>query len=223
MRRYFAELIGTFALVFCGTGAIIINHATGGSITHVGVSAVFGLVVLGMIFSVGDVSGAHLNPAVSLGFWLAGRFPGREVILYSLFQTGGALLASFLLRLFFPNAPGLGETLPAISPGAAFAMEVTLTFFLMFVIINVSSGSRETGMFAGVAIGSVVALLALFAGPVTGASMNPARSLGPALVAGNLEHLWIYVCAPPLGAALGILGCVFTKEKNCCNFRNSGC
>ncbi|HTG81900.1 MAG TPA: aquaporin [Geobacteraceae bacterium] len=203
MRRYLAEMIGTFALVFAGTGAIVINDVTAGKITHVGIALTFGLVVMAMIYAVGDVSGAHLNPAVTLGFWSAGRFPRTEVVPYIGFQTAGALLASTILRLLFTH-PNLGATLPAGSASQSFVLEAILTFLLMFVIMNVAHGSKEKGIVAGAAIGGVVGLEALFAGPICGASMNPARSLAPALVSGQLDHLWIYLTAPVLGAVLAI-------------------
>ncbi len=217
MKNYLSEFIGTFALVFCGTGAIIINDLKGGIITHPGVAVVFGLVVLGMIYAVGEISGAHFNPAVTLGFWIAGRLPGRQVAPYIVSQVLAALAGSLALRIIFPDVRGLGATLPVVSPGAAFLLEVLISFFLMFVIINVSTGSKEQGALAGVAIGAVVTLCALFAGPITGASMNPARSLGPALISGQTTSLWIYMTAPILGAGLAVLGCRGVKDKSCCD------
>src|SRR5205814_10423474 len=148
--------------------------------THVGVALTFGLVVLAMVYAVGDVSGAHLNPAVTLGFALASRFPARHVVPYVLAQCGGAFLASGLLRGLFPDHPTLGATLPAGPPMQSFVLEVVLTLLLMFVALSVATGAKERGLMAGVAVGSVVGLEALFAGPVCGASMNPARSLAPA-------------------------------------------
>ena len=217
MKTYLAELFGTFALVFAGTGAIIINDVSQGSISHVGVALTFGLVVMSMIYTLGDISGAHLNPAVTFGFWISGRFPGRRLLPYVLSQCAGALSASAVLYLLFPKHPTLGATLPAGSVVQAFVLEVILAFFLMFVIINVSVGAKETGLMAGVAIGGIVALAALFAGPITGASMNPARSAAPAVVSGYLQPLWIYLVAPFLGAYLGIWGCRCVQEKGCCN------
>jgi MIP family channel proteins len=205
MRKLAAEAFGTFSLVFAGTGAIVINDAHAGAVSHVGIGLTFGLIVLAMIYAVGDVSGAHLNPAVTLGFFAARRFQGCWVIPYVVSQCVGAVLASGVLRAMFPSDPTLGATMP--SGGAAsqsFVMELILTMILMFVILSVSSGSKEKGVLAGVAVGSVIALEALFAGPVSGASMNPARSLAPALVAWRLEHLWVYLTAPVLGAAAGV-------------------
>jgi len=206
MRKLAAEAFGTFALVFAGTGAIIVNNAHCGVVSHVGVGLTFGLIVLAMIYAVGDVSGCHLNPAVTLGFFAARRFRGRWVAPYIGSQCAGALLASGTLRAMFPSDPTLGATLP--SEGAvfqSFVMEFLLTMILMFVILCVSTGSKEKGVMAGVAIGSVIALEALFAGPVSGASMNPARSLAPALISLRLEHLWIYLTAPTLGALGGVV------------------
>jgi len=217
MKMYLAELFGTFALVFAGTGAIVINDVTGGEVTHVGVSLTFGLIVTAMVYTVGNVSGAHLNPAVTFGFWISGRFTGQKVLPYVISQCTGAFLASGLLRLLFPQHATLGATIPTGSIAQAFGLEVILSFLLMFVILNVSVGAKETGGMAGVAIGAVVGLEALFAGPITGASMNPARSLAPAVVSGHLQPLWIYLVAPILGAYLGIWGCRCVQEKGCCN------
>jgi aquaporin Z len=204
MRKYFAEVIGTFALVFCGTGAIIINQETSGVISHAGVAFTFGLIVMVMIYALGPISGAHLNPAVTVAFTIAKRFPLSQVLPYFLSQLSGALLASFILSRLFVNNELLGATVPRGSEVQSFVLETILTFFLMLVIIQVASGSKEQGMFAGLAIGSTVLLEAMFAGPICGASMNPVRSLSPAVVSGHLEHLWIYVCAPVLGAVLAV-------------------
>ncbi|MEK6656763.1 MAG: aquaporin [Nitrospirota bacterium] len=216
MRKYIAELIGTFALVFAGTGAIIINDVSGGVITHVGIALTFGLVVMAVIYAIGDISGAHLNPAVSFGFWVSRRFPGRSVLPYIISQCSGALLASLTLRLLFMEHPTLGSTLPAGPAAQSFVMEIILTGFLIFVILNVSSGAKEKGLMAGIAVGAVVGLEALFAGPISGASMNPARSLAPALLSGNLNALWIYITAPILGSYLGVMACRGIRNKDCC-------
>lgn len=216
MRKLAAEALGTFALVFAGTGAIVINEVTGGSVTHVGVALTFGLIVLAMIYAVGDVSGAHLNPAVTLGFFTARRFEGRWVAPYIVSQCAGALLASFAMRLLFPTSGSLGATQPAGDVTQSFALEVILTFLLMFVILSVSTGSKEKGILAGVAVGAVIALEALFAGPISGASMNPARSLAPALMSWRLDCLWIYLMAPVLGACSGVLACRCVQEPGCC-------
>jgi MIP family channel proteins len=203
MKKYLAEVIGTFSLVFAGTGAIVIDGISG-QVSHVGVALTFGLVVMAMIYAVGDTSGAHLNPAVTLGFWLARRFPGAFIGPYIISQLAGALAASLLLRAMF-GASTLGATQPAGSVWQSFALEIVLTAILMFVILRVASGPKEKGLLAGVAIGGVVAFEALFAGPISGASMNPARSLGPALVSGAMSDVWIYLAAPVIGAAVGVL------------------
>src|SRR5262245_57792404 len=216
MRRLAAELLGTFALVFAGTGAIVINDVSGGTVSHVGIALTFGLIVLAMIYAVGDVSGAHLNPAVTLGFFAARRFEGRWVVPYIASQCAGALFASLALRLMFPTNATLGATLPAGEAMQSFVLEAVLTFLLMFVILSVSTGSKEKGVLAGVAVGSVIALEALFAGPISGASMNPARSLAPALVSLRLESLWVYLTAPVLGACAGVLACRCVQEPGCC-------
>ena len=223
VRSCLAEFLGTLTLVFAGTGAIIINDIGRGSVSHVGIAATFGLVVMAMIYTLGDVSGAHLNPAVSFGFWVAGRSQGRDVFPYVVSQCAGALCASFILKLLFPQHASLGATLPSGSSSQAFVLEVLLSFFLMFVIINVSTDAKEKGLMAGVAVGAVVGLAAMFAGPISGASMNPARSIGPAIVSGELRHLWIYLSAPLLGAYLGILGCRGVQERGCCSKQAGEC
>ncbi len=205
MQKLAAEVFGTFCLVFSGTAAIVINQASGGTITHVGIALTFGLIVLSMIYSLGDVSGCHLNPAVTIGFFAAKRFEGRLVGPYIAAQLLGASLASASVRWMFPMSRTLGATLPVGDPSISWGLEFFLTLMLMFVVLSVSTGSRERGAFAGVAVGSLIALEALFAGPVSGASMNPARSFGPALVSGRLDHLWIYLTAPVAGAVAGVL------------------
>jgi MIP family channel proteins len=225
MKRLIAELFGTFALVFAGTGAVVINNwpGTAGAVTHVGVALTFGLIVLAMIYAVGDVSGAHLNPAVTLGFTLARRFPAGRVLPYVGSQCAGALLASGLLRVLFPDSSTLGATLPAGPAVQSFVLEVVLTLLLMFVILSVSTGAKEKGLMAGVAVGGVIALEALFAGPICGASMNPARSLAPAVVSLQLESLWVYLIAPPLGAALAVLACRCVHDRPCCTRPSEVC
>jgi aquaporin Z len=215
-KKCFAEFLGTFALVFAGTGAIVINDVSAGAITHVGIALTFGLVVLAMIYAVGDISGAHLNPAVTTAFWLSGRFPARSVLPYLASQCLGAVVASGVMRLLFPTHATLGATLPAGSEMQSFILELILTFLLMFVILNVSTGAKEKGITAGIAVGAVIALEALFAGKICGASMNPARSLAPALVSGHLEYLWIYLTAPMLGSCLAIFACRGCHAPDCC-------
>jgi aquaporin Z len=215
-RRLAAEAFGTFALVFAGTGAVVVNDVSGGTVSHVGIALTFGLVVLAMVYALGDVSGCHLNPAVTLGFFAARRFEGRWVAPYIASQCAGAVLASLTLRLMFPAHATLGATLPAGDASQSFVLEVILTLILMFVILSVSTGSKEKGVLAGVAVGSVIALEALFAGPISGASMNPARSLAPALASLRLDHLWVYLTAPVLGACVGVLTCRCVQEPGCC-------
>lgn len=223
MKKYLSEFIGTYGLVFCGTGAIIVNDLTGGTISHLGIAITFGLIVMAMIYAFGEISGAHINPAVTIAFWFSGRFAGREVAPYIIAQLFGAILASATLLLLFPTHANLGATLPSDTASQSFVLEIILTFFLMFVIINVSTGSKEVGTMAGIAIGATVLLGALFAGPICGASMNPARSLAPALLSGTMEHIWIYIFAPIIGASLAILGCRGVKDKECCSFPSRNC
>ena len=204
MKKYLSEFIGTYGLVFAGTGAIVINDVSGGTITHVGIALTFGLIVLAMIYTIGDISGAHLNPAVTLGFLTARRMPASEAIPYIVSQCVGALGASLTLRILFPAHLTLGTTLPAGSAAQSFVLEFILTFFLMFVILGVSTGAKEKGITAGIAVGAVIGLEAMFAGPICGASMNPARSLAPAIVSGHLDYLWLYLIAPVTGAILAI-------------------
>jgi len=213
-RKYFAEILGTFAMVFCGTGAIIINQQTNGAITHVGVAITFGLIVMAMIYALGNISGAHLNPAVTIAFTLAKKFKLKQVIPYIISQLVGAFLASLVLKYLFPTNEFLGATIISGTAFQSFILEFILTFLLMLVIINVATGSKEQGMFAGLAIGSTVLLEAMFAGPICGASMNPARSLAPAIISGHIEHLWVYLSATILGAALAIPTWKFLNQKD---------
>src|ERR1700741_5446983 len=202
MKKYIAESVGTFGLVFCGAGAVTINEITGGVITHVGIAVSFGLIIMTMIYALGDVSGAHFNPSVTLAFAVSKNFPWKEVFPYIASQVLGAFVASVLLKLLFPASALLGTTLPAGSELQSFVLEIILTFFLVFVILRVATGTKEQGMFAGLAIGGTILLDAMFGGPISGASMNPARSLAPAIVSGHLEHLWIYLTAPFIGALI---------------------
>ena len=222
MKKLLAEVLGTFTLVFAGTGAIIINDVSAGMVSHVGVALTFGLVVTAMIYALGDISGAHLNPAVTMGFYIARRLDPGLVLPYILSQCSGALLASLLLRMLFPTHPTLGATLPAGPPLQSFVFETVLTAILMFVILAVSTGAKEKGVTAGIAIGAVIGLEALFAGPVSGASMNPSRSLAPAIVSGHVENMWLYLAAPVLGAWLAVWGCRGVQEKGCCRAVEEG-
>jgi len=200
LRRLVAEAVETFALVFAGCGAIMVDSDTG-ALGHVGVAISFGLVIMVMIYAVGHISGAHFNPAVTLGFALTRHFPLPRVGLYWAAQMAGALVAALLLRASLGNVAGVGVTLPSGSDGQAFLWEAVLSFFLMFVIMAVATDTRAVGEAAAIAIGGTVGLDAMFGGPVTGASMNPARSLGPAIASGELSSIWVYLAAPLLGAA----------------------
>jgi len=217
MKKYISEFIGTFSMVFCGTGAMTINEVTNGDVTHVGIAITWGLIVMAMIYAFAETSGAHFNPAVSIAFAFAKKFSWKEVPKYIIAQILGALVASLILCFLFPTSETLGATIATVDVWRAFVLELLLTFFLMVVIINVSTGSKEIGVVAGIAIGGVVLLEAMFAGPITNASMNPARSIAPAIVSGNLQHLWMYITAPILGALLAVVSCKLVKDENCCN------
>jgi aquaporin NIP len=216
-KKLTAEFLGTFALVFAGTGAIIVNDASSGAVSHVGVALTFGLIVLAMIYTLGDISGAHINPAVTIGFFAARRLPVKTVLPYIASQCAGAISASLIMRLLFPADRTLGGTVPAGSLTQSFVLETILTALLMFVILGVSTGAREKGITAGIVVGAVIGLEAMFAGPITGASMNPARSLAPALVSANLATVWLYILAPILGALLAVPACICVREKGCCS------
>lgn len=206
LRRSAAEGIGAFALVFAGCGAIVTDAVNDGVLGAVGIALVFGLVIMAMVYATGHLSGAHLNPAVTVAFALTRHFPRREALAYVGAQLLGALAAAALLLAIWPSEPAaLGATVPSVGAGSAFAYEVVLTALLMFVIMAVATDTRAVGAAAAIAIGGTVGLDALFGGPVTGASMNPARSLGPGLVSGELDEIWIYLTAPLAGAALGAL------------------
>jgi aquaporin Z len=213
MNKLLSELLGTFTLVFAGTGAIVINDVSGGVIGHAGIALTFGLVVMAMIYTFGEVSGAHLNPAVTLGFAVAGRFEWKNVPGYVLAQIIGAVAASGLLHWLFPAHEKLGATLPAGSAMQSFVLELILTAILMLAILRISTGAKEKGITAGIAIGGIIALEAMFAGPICGASMNPARSLAPALISGHLGHLWIYLTATVLGAFVAVPLAKMTKPE----------
>jgi MIP family channel proteins len=201
-----AEGIGTFILVFAGTGAVMVNAISDGAVTHLGISFVFGAVVAALIYSLGHISDAHFNPAVTLAFWASGFFPRQKVMAYILAQALGAISASGLLRLSLGNIAQLGATFPLNGNWVqAFVLETVLTFILMFVILGSGLDRRSPVGFAGLAIGLTVGLEAAFMGPITGASMNPVRSLGPALVGNLWQHHWLYWVAPILGAQLAVL------------------
>jgi MIP family channel proteins len=204
-RRAASEAIGTFALVFAGCGAIVIDARSEGAIGHAGIAATFGLVIMVMIYATGHISGAHFNPAVTTAFAVSRHFPWLHVPVYWAAQLAGAATAALLLRMLFGDVANLGATLPSGSDRQSFAFEAVLTFFLMFVIISVATDVRAVGQAAAIAIGGTVGLSAMFGGPVSGASMNPARSLGPAMASGTWESQWIYVGAPVAGAVAGAL------------------
>ena len=214
MRNYISEIIGTFFLIFAGCGAMVVNTYSGGALGHVGVAMTWGLIVMVIIYAIGDISGAHLNPAVTIAFWIAKRFKGKEVLPYIIAQSIGAYLASIALRVMFPEDETLGASLPSSAWEQSFIMELILTFLLMYVILNVSSGAKEKGIMAGAAIGATVGLEAMFAGPVCGASMNPIRSIAPAFVSGHTEHLWVYVVSTILGAILAVFIFKLTRKEN---------
>jgi aquaporin NIP len=203
-RRLVAEFVGTFALVFAGCGAVMVDAKTN-ALGHVGVAISFGLVIMAMIYAVGHISGAHFNPAVTFAFALSRHFPWPRAIGYWSAQLLGALTAAAILRGSLGNLAHTGATLPSGSQGQSFLWELVLTFFLMFVIIAVATDTRAVGEAAAIAIGGTVGLDAMFGGPISGASMNPARSIGPALVSGELHALWLYILAPLAGASLGAL------------------
>ncbi|BDS09801.1 MIP/aquaporin family protein [Aureispira anguillae] len=212
MKKYIAELIGTFALVFFGTGAIVVDHITHGAISHLGVALSFGLIVTIMIYALGSISGAHINPAVSIGFCFTNRFHKKDLAPYLIAQTTGAIAASFVLFFLFVNHGNLGSTQPSGTIMQSFVLEMILTYFLMLVILCVSQ-NPEISKFTGIAVGATVMLEALFAGPICGASMNPARSIAPALVSGNLAALWVYILAPIIGAIIATLTWKYFNSK----------
>lgn len=216
-NKLFAEFMGTFILIFIGCGGIIVNDLYEGILGHLGVNLVFGLVVMAIIYSIGNVSGAHINPAVTIGFLVAGRIEKKIVIPYIFVQILGAITGAFVLHLLFPTHTTLGSTLPSGSLLQSFIFEIFLSFILMFIVLNVSTGHKEIGMMAGVAVGGTIVFEALVGGPVSGASMNPARSLGPAVISGNLSPIWIYLTAPVIGTILAHPICQWVQGKNCCD------
>jgi aquaporin NIP len=203
-RRAAAEGLAAFALVFAGCGAVVTNATHQNALGSVGVSLVFGLVIMVMIYATGHLSGAHINPAVTIAFTLTRHFPGRDAVAYIGAQLAGAVAGAFLLLAAWSSKPAdLGATVPSVSTGTALLYEIVLTAFLMFVIIAVATDTRAVGAAAAIAIGGTVGLDALFGGPITGASMNPARSFGPALASGTWTHFWVYIAGPVVGAVLG--------------------
>jgi MIP family channel proteins len=218
MQRYLSEFLGTFILILTGCGAIAVNSWTPGEPQFVGIGIIWGLIVMAVIFTIGDISGAHINPAVTIAFWAARRFSALDVVPYILAQCLGAIAAAGVLRYLFDDHANAGVTHfnpEVFSVTQAFVLEVLLTWFLMFTVINVSTGAKEKGITAAIAIGGVISIDVLFGGKVTGASMNPARSLGPALVSGDLDQLWVYIAGPIIGAILAI-GCAAAIRPGVC-------
>ena len=203
LQRLLGEFLGTFGLVFCGTGAIVINQESNGAITHLGIAIVFGLIVMAMILSFGHISGAHINPAVSIALCVSKRFSWRHLAPYILAQLAGALLASYVLHYLFPVNELLGATMPTGSDVQSYVLEFILTFLLMIVILTSTRKKDHSLLGPALAIGATVGLEALFAGPVCGASMNPARSLSPAIIGGHYRSLWVYILGPVMGALVG--------------------
>jgi aquaporin NIP len=207
-----AEFIGTFALVFAGAGAVMVDAKTG-KLGHLGVAITFGLVIMAMIYAVGHISGAHFNGAVTFAFALSRHFPWPRAAIYWAAQLAGAITAALLLRASLGNIADVGATLPSGSQAQSFLWELIMTFFLMFVILAVATDTRAVGEAAAIAIGGTIALDAMFGGPISGASMNPMRSAGPAIVSGNLHALWLYIAAPIVGASLGALAYQFVRGE----------
>ncbi len=212
LRRALAEGFAAFALVFAGCGAIVADAQYGGTLGAVGVALVFGLIIMAMVYATGHLSGAHINPAVTIAFALTRHFPPREVAAYVGAQVAGAVLAAVCLLALWPEKPAdLGATIPTVGDGSALVYELLLSAFLMFVIMAVATDTRAVGAAAAIAIGATVGLDALFGGPVTGASMNPARSIGPALAASEWSSLWIYIAGPLAGTTLGAFAYQFLR------------
>jgi aquaporin NIP len=212
LKRLTGEFLGTFALVFCGTGAIVINQESGGAITHLGISLVFGLIVMAMILSFGHISGAHINPAVTIALSVARLFKWKNIIPYIFAQIAGACMASSVLKYLFPANEFLGATIPKSSNMQSVILEFILTFLLMLIILTSTHKKDHTLLVPALAIGGTVGIEALFAGPICGASMNPARSISPALVGGHFHSLWIYILAPVTGAITAVFAFKFIKD-----------
>lgn len=213
MKRYISELIGTYILVFCGTGVIVVNQVNEGAVGHIGICIVWGIVVMAVVYGFGSISGAHINPAVTIGFAVAKKFELKEVFPYIAFQIIGALLASFTLKFLFPDQTNLGETLPFGSEMQTFILEVLITYMLMLIILLVSQNEDVTE-YTAVAVGGFVLLAAMFAGPISGASMNPARSIGPAVASFNLTSLWVYLASAVIGAILASYTWFYLKPED---------
>lgn len=202
MKKYVAEFLGTFILIFVGIGSIVVDQHTNGSIGLIGIAICWGVAVTALIYAFGNISGTHLNPAVTLTFWMVRLLPGKDVLPYLIAQILGAFVATGTLKYLFPAEIFLGETQPLGYPFRSFVLEIVISFILMTVILFTSQGSKETGILAGLAIGGTILFLVIFAGPISGTSMNPTRSLAPAMITGHAENLWIYLTAPFAGMFL---------------------
>lgn len=206
MKKYFAEFIGTFILVFFGCGSVIVNELYHQTLGLVGISLTFGITVISIIYTLGNISGAHINPVVTISLWLGKWMNKKDVVFYLIAQFAGAILASSFLKLLFPESESLGATNPSGSLVQSFLIEFVSSFVLMETVIGMAqTGTKETKSLAGIVIGLLVTALILFAGPISGGSFNPARSLGPALLSGNLSHVWIYISAPILGGVMSVI------------------
>jgi aquaporin NIP len=205
MKKYLSEFLATFILLFVGTGSVVVNQQTGGALGLPGIAAVWGLVIIALIYAFGDISGTHINPAVTIAFAADKRFEWKEVPFYLVFQLAGAFAASGLLKFLFPANALLGITQPSGTIMQSLILEIVMTFILMMVILRVSVGAKEKGITAGIAIGATVWMLVLFGGPISGTSLNPTRSIAPAIVTGNLQNLWIYLLGPVSGALLAVI------------------
>ncbi len=203
-RNYFSEFIGTYFLVLFGVGAVYTDALSNGALGLVGISLAWGMIIISLVYAIGDISGAHLNPAVTFGFFFSNLISFKDAMFFTIFQFIGACAASFTLMYIYPEVTVFGGTLPSVNSGTAFLIEFIMTFFLMFVIVNLSYGSKQKGITSGIAVGCTVAFLVMISGPLTGASLNPARSFGPAFAAGNFKSLWIYMSAPFLGAGCAV-------------------
>ena len=204
MKKYLSELIATFILIFVGTGSVVVNQQTNGALGLPGIAAVWGLLIIALIYAFGDISGTHINPAVTIAFAVDKRFEWKQVIPYVAAQLAGAIGASVLLKVLFPENQTLGITQPSGTFMQSLVLEVVMTFILMIVVLRVSTGAKEKGITAGIAIGATVWFLVLFGGPISGCALNPARSIGPAIVTGHLQMLWIYIVGPVAGALLAV-------------------
>ena len=204
MKKYVAEFLASFVLIFCGTGAAVVNEVRSGVVTHAGVAITFGFIVMAMIYTFGEKSGAHMNPAVTVAFAVQKVFPAPQVVPYIISQVAGSIAASYFLRFLFPTSRFLGGTIPSGSSSQSWVLEFLLTFILMLTVLHVADRGKEKGLLAGLAIGAVFLVEAMFDGPISGASMNPARSFAPAVASGHLQDVWIYVTAPFVGSITAV-------------------